>query len=61
LIEELNAELLEAKGGHPTNDRFQVVSANTSEPKPPKVGKYDACHDWYVLELPLHIAARNRE
>lgn len=59
VLEEQNFELLEARGGHPTNKRFQVGS-NTSEKTLVEVRKCDLCRDWSMHELPLYVTVGNR-
>jgi hypothetical protein len=60
LLEEINADTLEARGGDPMNNRFHV-SADTVEHKPAKVRKSVVCRDWQVYQLPPHITVGNRE
>jgi hypothetical protein len=60
LLEEENLEPLEARGGHPTNNRFQI-SVNALEPKPAKVRECDGCSDWHKRELSLSSMAGNNE
>jgi hypothetical protein len=59
VLEEQNFELLEARGGDPTNKRFQV-GGDTSEKKLAEVRKCDLYRDWSMHELPLHITVRKR-
>jgi hypothetical protein len=58
-VEELKLEPLEARGGDPTNNLFQV-SAITYKHKQAKVRKCDGCHDWCMREFPPHIMSGNR-
>jgi len=63
LIEELNCQLFKARGGDPTNNRFQV-RANAAKMKQAEVRKCNGCRHWRVRELPLgplHIKERERE
>src|SRR6266403_255910 len=60
LIEEQDLKLLKARGRHSMNNSFQV-SADALEPKPAKVRKCEACHDWRTRQLPFHIEVANRE
>src|SRR6266403_1590649 len=60
LLEEVELQLFETRGGDPTNNRFQI-SANALELKQAKVRKCNGCRDWRMRELPLHIAIGNRE
>ena len=53
-IVQLNVELLEASGGDLMSNHFHV-SARTFELKRAKVRKCDACRDWRIHELPLHM------
>ena len=50
LLEESNLQPFEARGGDPTNYRFQV-SADALEPIEAKVRKCIGCRDWHVREL----------
>ena len=59
LVEEINPELLEARGDDPTKNLFQV-STDSSEYKRAKVRKCDTCRDWHMHELPLHVTIGNR-
>jgi hypothetical protein len=58
LVEKDNLKLLEARGGDPMNECFQV-SANTGEQEPVKVREYDGSHDWRMRGL--HITVGSRE
>jgi len=57
LVEEVDLELLEARGGDPKNNRFQV-STNTVKLEMAKVRK---CDDGRVRELPFYIALGDRK
>jgi len=57
LIEEQDLKLLEARGGQPINNCFQV-GVNALEPKPAKVRERG--HDWRMRELPFYIEVTNR-
>ncbi|KAH9983230.1 hypothetical protein BJV74DRAFT_851191, partial [Russula compacta] len=54
LIEEVDFESPQERGGHPGKKRFQI-SANTPETEPAKVGKCRACHNGRMQQLPLEI------
>jgi hypothetical protein len=58
LFIEENFELLKARGGDPTNKRFQV-GAYTSEHKLARVRKSDMYRDWRMHKLPLYITVGN--
>ena len=60
LTEEVNMKLLEARGGDPANNCFQV-SVNTPELEPVKVRKCDGCNDRRERKLPRHITVGHRE
>jgi hypothetical protein len=60
LVEEENPEFLEARGGDPRNECFQV-SANTIKPETVKVRKCDGRDGRRMHELPLYLAVGNRE
>jgi hypothetical protein len=60
LLEEEDLESLKARGGHPTNNLFQI-SVNTLEQKPAKVRKCDGCNDRHMRELSLNSTPGNGE
>ena len=56
---ESNAELLEARGGNPTDNGFQV-STTTSEYKRAKIRECDMRDDWRMRGLPLPLIIGTR-
>jgi len=59
LVEKIDVELLEERGGYLTKKRIQV-RMSTFERKPAKIRKGDMCQERCIHELLLNLTIRNR-
>ncbi|SRR6266853_5806039 len=59
LVEEMDSERPEQRGGHVRKEFFQV-STDTLEVKQAEVTKYDVGYDRHTQQLPLDITLGNR-